>query len=51
AQATRVFTDELPVLTMFFRPLPFVYVTGLRGLVQVSPETNIGFNVYQWEFN
>ncbi|MBM2812955.1 MAG: hypothetical protein HW416_3714 [Chloroflexi bacterium] len=30
AQAVRVYSDELPVITMFFRPLPFVYVAGLR---------------------
>ncbi|MBM2810583.1 MAG: hypothetical protein HW416_1342 [Chloroflexi bacterium] len=51
AQAARIFTDDLPVITIFFRPLPFIYVSGLHGIVSVPPETNIAWNVYLWEFN
>jgi len=46
----RIFTEELPNLSMYFQPTPIVYVAALKGPEKVDPAANTAWNVYQWEF-
>lgn len=49
AQMVRIFSDDLPVLPLYFNPIPVAHVAALRGPQNVAPASAIAWNVYQWE--
>jgi peptide/nickel transport system substrate-binding protein len=46
----RVFADELPMVALFFNAQPFAYVKELRGPAPTAPESNLAWNIHEWEF-
>ncbi|MBM2811570.1 MAG: hypothetical protein HW416_2329 [Chloroflexi bacterium] len=50
AQLVRIFTEALPVNSLFFRPSTALISTQVRGPAPVAPETNMGWNAETWEF-
>lgn len=50
AEMIRIFTDELPAISLHFNPIPMAHVAALRGPRVVAPEAAVAWNVHQWEF-
>ena len=50
AELARIFTEELPVISVLFLAQPYAHVAGLRGVQPVAPEGNITWNVHEWAF-
>jgi peptide/nickel transport system substrate-binding protein len=49
-QMLRIFGDEVPWITLLFRATSFAYVAELKGPALTAPESDVGWNIYQWEF-
>ena len=49
-EMARIFADDLPAISLFFRTQPWIYVKGLTGLQLVAPESNMSWNIHTWEF-
>ena len=49
-QMMRIFNDELPAISLFFRTQPWAHVAALTGIVVVAPESSMAWNVHEWEF-
>jgi peptide/nickel transport system substrate-binding protein len=49
-QATRIFSEELPSISIFFATQPMAHVAALRGPTVVAPSSVMGWNVHEWEF-
>jgi peptide/nickel transport system substrate-binding protein len=47
---TKIFTDDLPVISMFFNCQPWVYTAALQGPRLVASETNLSWRIYEWTF-
>jgi peptide/nickel transport system substrate-binding protein len=50
AGMARVFTQELPNISMYFQPTPTAFMSGLTGPREVDPTADIGWNIHEWEF-
>jgi peptide/nickel transport system substrate-binding protein len=50
AGAARIFTDDLPYISLFFRTQPWAFVKGLTGLQLVGSDSNMSWNIHEWEF-
>jgi ABC-type transport system substrate-binding protein len=50
AQMVRIFTEEVPNISMYFNPTPIVHVEALKGPQNVDPATDVAWNIHQWEF-
>ena len=50
ARMAAIYTEELPAISLFFRTQPWAFVAALRGLTLVAPESNMSWNVHEWEF-
>jgi len=48
-QMTRIFGDELPAISLLFPPLVWANAASLKGPHEGPPETNVYWNVQQWE--
>jgi hypothetical protein len=46
----RIFTAELPAISLFFLGQPYAHVAALRGVLPVAPEGDITWNLHEWEF-
>jgi peptide/nickel transport system substrate-binding protein len=49
-QLLRVYAEELPSISLFFRAQPFAHVAGLKGPGVAAPESSVPWNVHEWEF-
>ncbi|MBM2809511.1 MAG: hypothetical protein HW416_270 [Chloroflexi bacterium] len=49
AQIARVHSEDLPAISLFFRPLPYAYTSAVRGIGMVPPEGNVAWNIHDWE--
>ncbi len=49
SQMVRIWTDELPSISMFFNPIPIAHVAALTGPQNVAPDAEIAWNIHQWE--
>jgi peptide/nickel transport system substrate-binding protein len=49
-QMAKIFTDELPVISLLFNSIPWAHVAALRGLTLVVPESLMAWNIHEWEF-
>lgn len=45
----RIFNEEVGAISLFFRTQPWVFNSALRGPKLVPPETNMTWNIYEWE--
>jgi peptide/nickel transport system substrate-binding protein len=46
----RIYSEELPRVSLYFPANAFVHVAGLQGPTVVAPESRVAWNVHQWEF-
>jgi peptide/nickel transport system substrate-binding protein len=49
-QMLRVFGEDVPSVSLFFRAQPFASVVELKGPAVAAPESNLAWNIYEWEF-
>lgn len=45
----RVFSEELPVIPLYFQPSVTGFVSALVGPTMVAPDTAINWNLHEWE--
>lgn len=50
AHMARIFTDEVAAISLFFRTQPWAHVAALTGPRVVAPESNMAWNIHEWEF-
>jgi ABC-type transport system substrate-binding protein len=50
AQMMRIFTEDVGSISLFFRTQPWPHVAALHGLQVVAPESNMSWNIHEWEF-
>jgi peptide/nickel transport system substrate-binding protein len=48
-EMVRIFSEELPTISMYFNPVPFAHVAALTGPRLVAPDSDIAWNVQEWE--
>ncbi len=48
ARMVRVYTDESPSISLFFRTQAWAYSSDLTGPQLVTPETNMSWNIQDW---
>lgn len=49
-QMARIFSDELPEISLYFDPSSLAYVNGLQGPKPVAPKGIVGWDIHLWEF-
>jgi ABC-type transport system substrate-binding protein len=49
-QAIQIYTEELPAISLFFSAQPFAYVAQLSGPANAAPESNLAWNIQDWEW-
>jgi ABC-type transport system substrate-binding protein len=49
-ELSRIFSSDLPSISLVFRSQPWAHVAELQGLTEVPPNTNIGWNINQWTY-
>jgi peptide/nickel transport system substrate-binding protein len=49
-QLLRIYNEELPNASLFFRAQPFAHVIALKGPANAAPESSVPWNVHEWEF-
>jgi peptide/nickel transport system substrate-binding protein len=50
AQMVRIFTEDVPNISMYFSPTPVAHVAALTGPQNVDPAAETAWNIHQWEF-
>jgi peptide/nickel transport system substrate-binding protein len=45
----RIFSEELPALTLFYRSVVFAHPTTLTGLTNTPPDSSVPWNMHEWE--
>lgn len=50
-EALRIYSEELPAISLFFRAQPFAYVAGIRGPGRAAPESAVPWNIHEWQFD
>jgi peptide/nickel transport system substrate-binding protein len=48
-EMSRVFSEDLPVIPLYFQPSVNGFVAGLSGPTPVSPDTAMNWNLHEWE--
>jgi peptide/nickel transport system substrate-binding protein len=48
-QMARIFTEQLPMISVLFLAQPYEVAADLRGVLPVKPEGNILWNMHEWE--
>ena len=49
-QMSRIFSEEVAVLSLYFNPTTTAFVTGLTGPQPVVPTSDVTWNIETWEF-
>jgi peptide/nickel transport system substrate-binding protein len=49
AQMVRIYSEELPSISLFFNPIPLAHVAALKGPDNVAQDSEIAWNIYTWE--
>jgi peptide/nickel transport system substrate-binding protein len=49
ARIARIFSEELPALTLFYRSVVFAHPTALTGLMHAPAESTVTWNMHEWE--
>lgn len=47
-QAVRIYSDDLPAISLFFPAQPWIYVSGISGPGLVPGEANMSWNIHDW---
>jgi peptide/nickel transport system substrate-binding protein len=50
AEMLRIYAEELPAISLFFRAQPLAHIPALRGPATAAPESSLIWNVHEWEF-
>ncbi len=50
AQMTRIFTDEIPSINMFFTYHHWAWVSALDGPREAAPNVSVAWNVHEWRW-
>jgi peptide/nickel transport system substrate-binding protein len=50
ARLARIFSEELPAISLFFQTNRWVHVAALKGMELVAPEAHMSWNIHEWEF-
>ncbi len=50
-QMMRLYADDLPAISLFFRTQPWAFASALRGLEVAAPEANMAWNIHEWQLN
>jgi peptide/nickel transport system substrate-binding protein len=45
----RIFSEELPALTLFYRSVVFAHTAALTGLMNTPAESTVPWNMHEWE--
>jgi hypothetical protein len=45
----KLYTEDAASISLFFRTQPWAHVAALRGPMLVAPESNVAWNVHEWE--
>ncbi len=45
----RIFSEDLPGIPLSFQPQPWVHIWGVRGPKLVAAESNMSWNIHEWE--
>jgi peptide/nickel transport system substrate-binding protein len=45
----RVFSEELPALTLFYRSVVFAHTSALTGLTNAPADSTVPWNMHEWE--
>jgi peptide/nickel transport system substrate-binding protein len=48
-QIGRVFSGQLPALTLFYRSVVFAHTTALTGVTNAPPDSTVPWNIHEWE--
>ena len=48
-QMVRVFSEDLAVISLHFQPIVYATAAPLVGPTAGAPETNVFWNIQQWE--
>lgn len=48
-QAVKIYSEELPAISLYFQLTVIAHTATLRGLPQITPEGSVAWNVHQWE--
>jgi peptide/nickel transport system substrate-binding protein len=49
-EMAKLISDDEPEISLFFRTQPWIHVKSLSGPQLVAPESNMTWNIYEWEF-
>lgn len=47
-QAVRIYSEDLPAISLFFPAQPWIYVSGISGPGLVPGEANMSWNLHDW---
>jgi len=50
AQMARIYSEELPAISLYFPSMPFAHSDALKGPRPVPAESNMMWNIEQWTF-
>ena len=50
ADMARIWTEDAPVISLYFNPTVTAFVAGLQGPQPVVPTSDVAWNVHEWEF-
>ena len=45
----RIYSDEVPGISMYFNAVPAAHVAALKGPQTVAPNVDLAWNVQEWE--
>ncbi|HZT07069.1 MAG TPA: ABC transporter substrate-binding protein [Chloroflexota bacterium] len=48
-QIAKIFSEQLPVLTLFYRSVVFAHTSALTGVTNAPPESTVPWNMQDWE--
>jgi peptide/nickel transport system substrate-binding protein len=51
ADMARIFSEELPAVSVFFAYHHWAHVAGVKGPALVAPGAQLAWNIHTWEFN
>ena len=49
-EITKIVSEELPTISLFFRAQAWVFASDLSGPQLVAAETNMSWNIHEWDF-
>jgi len=49
-EMAKIVSDEVPEISLFFRTQPWIHVKALTGMRLVAPESNMSWNIQEWDF-